>query len=120
MLGSASFDEPREPVLVDLITISHKAVAGGDEVEARLTAGVVEQLAEVRHAHLDGVPRPFGLERRPQLFDEAIDAHDPGAAQDQEGQKGTLLRRRRRDVDVVDEHLQRSQHPERDPHERSV
>jgi hypothetical protein len=117
--GASTLDHRQEALLVELVGKQVEAVAARDKVETRCVVAVVEQLAQLRHPHLQRVTGPAGLKRRPQLINDAIGADDLAGAEREQGEQTPLLRRPRCYVDAVDDDLQRSQQPDDDPHRPS-
>ena len=115
-LGAGALEEREEAVSVDELGRDGQTVGAIDELDDRRGVSVPEQLADARGPDLQRPPRPIGVELRPELLDEPVDADSVAVVEDEHRQERPLLRRRRRDVDAVDLHAEGPEEPERAQH----
>ena len=117
--GSATsrlLDQLEEVMLVDDVVGDGEPVARCHQFEETGCVGGAEQLAHRGHSDLQHPSRPVRGKRRPELLHEPVGADHAAALDDQQRQQRPLLRRGRRDVDTVDDDLERPQHADGDVH----
>jgi hypothetical protein len=113
---SGLFYECEEAVLVDVVSGCGEPVTGPYKLEQRRCASGAQHLAHSRYAHLKGAAGPIGAELGPELSHEAVGADSLTVVNEEQGQQGPVLRRRRRYVNTLYHCRERPEHSEGDLH----